>query len=108
MIESVDKLATQGVLGLLLAIAIFALGWAVNLINKERAQAAIDLAKANAQTLAEKELRVQDGKETRELVMKVQAQAIEGTSKMADVLDFLEQTRLEESRKGSFSGGRKS
>lgn len=100
MIESIDKLATQGVLGLLLAISLFALGWAVNLINRERAQAAKDLAEANAKTLAEKELRVQDGKETRDLVMKVQSATIDATAKLAEVLEFLTKTREEELRRG--------
>lgn len=78
--QPLASLASQGILGTLLVLAFIALWW------------------KDAQLTKERQSRIEDGKATLDLILKVQQSVMEAVHKLSEVVEFVEKRREEDER----------
>lgn len=72
MTEGLEKLASTGLLGLLLALSLGTIYYLFKKLNDE------------------KDARISDGKETQKLLMEVQSKVVDSVHKLAEIVEWVE------------------
>jgi hypothetical protein len=93
--EQLEKLATTGLLGLLLTMALGAIYYLYKKLMEEKDAHRLTIEKAQTYLNEEKNHRINDGKETQKVILDVQKTMSDAMNKVADVIEWLEKRNNE-------------